>query len=51
MFTIMIYNFKGYWDDLARDWGVILGNLTNTIIIVDDIFSFSDDENILDYLS
>ena len=45
IFTVVIYNFKGHWNILARHWGVILGYSTNTIIIIDDTFLFSDDEN------
>ena len=41
----MIHDLKGHWDGLAREWGIGLGNSTNTIIIIDDTFVFSDDED------
>ena len=38
IFVVMIHDLKGYWDDLAREWGVGLDNSTNTIISIDDTF-------------
>lgn len=45
IFVVMIHDLKGHWDDLAWEWGIGLGNSTNTIIIIDDIFIFSGDED------
>ena len=45
VFVVMIHDLKGYCDNLAREWGIGLGNSTNTIIIIDDTFVFSNDEN------
>ena len=45
IFVIMIYDLKDHWDSLASQWGVILDNFTNSIIIIDDTFIFSNDEN------
>ena len=42
IFVIMIYHLTHYWDALAMEWGVILGNFTNSIIIIDDTFIFSN---------
>ena len=45
IFVVMIHDLKGHWDDLATSLGISLGNSTNTIIIIDDTFVFSDDED------
>lgn len=45
IFVVMIHDLKRHWDDLAMEWGVGLGNSTNTIIIIDDTFVFSDEED------
>lgn len=48
---VMMHDLKGHWDDLACEWEIGLGNSTNTIIIIDDTFLLSDDENtIVKYL-
>lgn len=45
IFVVTTHDLKGHWDDLVREWGVGLGNFTNTIIIIHDTFIFSDDED------
>ena len=41
----MIYDLKGHWDDIGREWVINLGKSTNITIIIDDTFMFSDDKD------
>ena len=45
IFFIMIYDLKDHWYALATKWGAMLDNFTNSIIIIDDTFIFSNNEN------
>jgi hypothetical protein len=50
IFVIMVYDLKDHWDRLAQSWDLPIGNDTNSIIIIDDTFIYSDSlESILVY--
>lgn len=51
IFIIMVYDLKNHWDTLAQSWNVNINEETNSIIIIDDTFIYSNSlDSIIQYL-
>jgi hypothetical protein len=51
IFVIMVYDLKNHWDTLAQSWNLNINDETNSIIIIDDTFIYSNSlDSIIEYL-